>query len=248
MQWQGKELAATEITAFFEAIGETGVYPVTVHDAYLINLANPRPEIYNPSIQAFTEELKRCARLRIPNLIMHPGSHLGSGEEQGMKRIAASIVRALNESSVSGVTILLESTAGQGSNLGYSFEQLQFIIDQSELKGEIGICLDTCHIFNAGYDLRTRKSWQTTKRKFDRIIGLEKLKCIHINDSKREIGSRVDRHARIGQGKIGLEGFRVLLNDPQLRDIPMILEIPGGEEAYREDLILLRTLMTPEKI
>ena len=243
MQWEGKDLSSEEILKFQEAIEETSVVPIAIHDAYLINLASNKPGIYRKSYHAFVDELQRSEHLGVPYLIMHPGSHLGTGESAGITKIAESLESAFKESGINKTTILLETTAGQGTNLGYTFEQLKLIIDESGLQQNIAVCVDTCHIFTAGYDIRTPKSWAKVKKEFDNVIGLEKLKVFHLNDSKREMGSKRDRHERIGKGEIGLAGFAGLLNDPDLRKIPMIMEIPGGEGAYAEDLILLRSLI-----
>jgi deoxyribonuclease-4 len=228
---------------FQQAIEETSVYPMVIHDAYLINLASPKASIYNKSFAAFVDELQRSERLGVPYLVMHPGSHVGSGETEGLKKIALSLDRAVEESRTENTIILLEATAGQGTNLGYTFEQLKFIIDESRLADKVAVCVDTCHIFTAGYDIRSPEAWAKVKQQFDGVIGLDKLKLFHLNDSKRELGSKRDRHERIGQGEIGLDGFRTLLNDPDLKGIPMIMEIPGGENAYQEDLKVLRSLI-----
>jgi deoxyribonuclease-4 len=243
MQWKGKPLTDEEVGKFHAAILETAVYPVAIHDAYLINLASPKAATYKKSFTAFVEELQRSEKLGVPYLIMHPGSHVGSGEGEGLQKIAKSLKKAYHESKVENTTILLEATAGQGTNLGYTFEQLKYIIDESQLNDQVAVCVDTCHIFTAGYDIRNPESWDKVKQQFDQVIGLEKLKVFHLNDSKRELGSKRDRHERIGKGEIGLAGFRALLNDPELRNIPMIMEIPGGEGAYAEDLILLRSIL-----
>ena len=243
MQWKGKELTGEEVEKFQLAIRETAVYPMAIHDAYLINLASPEAAIYNKSYTAFVEELQRSEKLGVSYLIMHPGSHVSSGESEGLKKIAISLEKAFQESKIEHTTILLEATAGQGTNLGYTFEQLKFIIDESHLDDHVAVCVDTCHIFTAGYDIRNPEAWAKVKQKFDQVIGLDKLKVFHLNDSKRELGSKRDRHERIGKGEIGLGGFRTLLNDPDLREIPMIMEIPGGEGAYAEDLKLLRSII-----
>ncbi|OGB69966.1 MAG: hypothetical protein A2Y94_08965 [Caldithrix sp. RBG_13_44_9] len=243
MQWWGRSLSSEEVDKFQRAVAETGVIPIVVHDSYLINLAGTDKLIYQKSFEAVVDELQRCEILRIPYLVMHPGSHLGEGEQKGLDQLADALRQCYEEAGVLKTSILLETTAGQGSNLGYTFEQLKYLIDQSGLKEKIGVCLDTCHIFAAGYDLRNKKVWESSKQKFERIIGLERLKIIHANDSKKDMGSRVDRHARIGEGEIGLRGFATLLKDPDLREIPFILEIPGGEEAYREDIYLLRKMI-----
>jgi deoxyribonuclease-4 len=242
MQWRGRSLSSEEVAKFQRAIAETGVIPMVVHDSYLINLAGPSRLIYRKSLEALTDELQRCETLQIPYLVMHPGSHLGQGEQRGLAQLADALGQCYEKAGVANTAVLLETTAGQGSNLGYNFKQLKFLMDHSGLKERIGVCLDTCHVFAAGYDLRSKKAWESSKRKFDRIIGLENLKIIHANDSKRELGSKVDRHARIGEGKIGLKGFSILIKDPDLQKIPFILEIPGGDEAYREDLLLLRDM------
>jgi deoxyribonuclease-4 len=243
MQWKGKPLSKQEIAKFREAVARTGIIPITVHDSYLINLASPKKTTYNQSFEAFVDELERCEMLQIPYLVMHPGSHLESGEKKGLNKIATSIQKAYQMSGIQRTTVLLETTAGQGTNLGYTFEQLNHIIHKTELEGNIGVCLDTCHVFAAGYDIRTKAAWKKTKKVFDRVIGLEKLKVIHLNDSMKNLGSRVDRHTRIGRGEIGLKGFTHILNDRELREVPMILEIPGGKLAYKKDLKILRGLV-----
>jgi len=242
LQWKGKKISQKEVDQFREAIAETDVYPMTIHDSYLINLASPDPETYRKSFQAFIDELKRCDLLGITYLVMHPGSHMGRGDAAGITAIAESLRKSYTDAECQNTVILLETTAGQGTNLGSTFEQLRDIMDQSRLEDRIAVCVDTCHIFAAGYDLRTVESWNETKTRFDRILGLEKLKVFHLNDSLQELGSRVDRHARIGKGKIGLAGFSALVNDPDLSHIPMILEIPGGNKAYQQDIRKLRRL------
>ncbi len=243
MQWKARPLTRDDVEKFHQAVQETGVQPVTVHDAYLINLGTANPVTYRRSYQAFVEELRRCEMLEIPYLVMHPGSHMGEGEEAGIQRIAESIRQAYQESGVERTVVLLETTAGQGTNLGYRFEQIAQIMERTGLDEKIAVCVDTCHIFAAGYDIRTFETYQQTKARFDQLIGLDKLKVFHVNDSKRELGSRIDRHARIGQGEIGLDAFRLLVNDPDFRTTPMILEIPGGNDAYAEDIRLLRQLV-----
>jgi deoxyribonuclease-4 len=243
LQWKGKKTRQEEVDQFRAAIAETGVYPITVHDSYLINLASPNPETFRKSFNAFTDELRRCEFLGISYLVMHPGSHMGRGEAAGITTIAEALRKSYTDAECQSTVVLLETTAGQGTNLGSTFEQLRDIIDQSRLEDRIAVCVDTCHIFAAGYDLRTMESWSETKARFDRILGLKNLKVFHLNDSLQELGSRVDRHARIGKGKIGLAGFSALVNDPDLRHIPMILEIPGGNKAYQQDIRKLRKII-----
>lgn len=242
IQWKSKPLAEDELARFTQAVRETKVLPVVVHDSYLINLASPNTIVFHKSFAAVIDELQRCELLKIPYLVMHPGAHLGRGEKEGMNQIADSLNKIFKQIGRNKTILLLETTAGQGSHLGYTFEQLKYIIDRSEGSEKIGVCLDTAHIFAAGYDLRTQKSWEISKKQFDKIIGLQKLKIIHVNDSKKDLGSRIDRHDRIGKGTIGSKGFSILLKDPDLQKIPFILEIPGGEKAYKEDLRLLKKL------
>jgi deoxyribonuclease IV len=244
-QWKAKPLGHEEIARFFEEQKNTGVTVACAHDSYLINLASPDAELYDKSIDAFGIELERCAVLQIPNLVMHPGSHVGSGEEAGLKRIAESFNKLFNRLSDNKTVVCLETTAGQGTNLGYRFEQLAQIMEMVEDKNRMGICLDTCHVFAAGYPLKDEKEYKATIKQFDRILGLERLKVIHLNDSKKSFGSKVDRHEHIGQGELGLEPFRHLMNDRRMAKIPMILETPKGEELLEdiENLKILRSLV-----
>lgn len=241
-QWSGRPYPDEELEIYFRLREETGIHPALVHDTYLINLASPDAETLKKSLAAFTDEIRRTATLKIPYLVAHPGSHAGSGEEAGVRRVAESLRRCWDSAAVSGVMILLETTAGQGSNLGYTFAQLRDMIALSGVEAHLGVCIDTCHVFAAGYDIRTAQGWEKTVQEFDRIIGLVKLKAFHFNDSLHTLGSRKDRHERIGRGEIGAEGFRLILNDARVNRRPMILEIPGGHDADREDLELLRAL------
>lgn len=243
-QWLGRDYTAEELDKYFQAIAETGVWPVMIHTSYLINLAATNPATLEKSVTALIDELKRAATLKIPYVVLHPGSHLNAGEAAGLKAIAANLRKVVEASATPSVTVLLEATAGQGSNLGYTFEQLRDIMAESGVSERLGVCLDTCHIFAAGYDIRTAAAWQQTRAAFDKIIGRDKLRGFHLNDSKHPPGSRKDRHERIGQGELGLEAFRVILNDPQVNHLPMILEVPGGTEAYAQDLQRLRDLAT----
>jgi deoxyribonuclease-4 len=192
-------------------------------------------------MRVFVEELEHCQQLEIPYLVIHPGSHVGSGEEAGSRRIAQSLDQAREQAGGHRVEVLLEITAGQGTNLGHSFEQLAQLLDSVADDSWLGICFDTCHAFAAGYELRTREGYEATFRELDELIGLERLKVIHLNDAKGELGSRLDRHHHIGRGKLGLEPFRLLLNDDRFRDLPMVLETPKGPE-YQEDRENLRVL------
>jgi len=244
-QWRAKKLTSKEIRLFFAAIETTGVSVSVSHTSYLINVASPNPDLREKSYLSLKEEMERCNLLNVPNLVMHPGSHTGSGEETGLAHIAESINRLFDELPENKVTLLLETTAGQGTNLGYCFEQLAQLIDAVDDDRRLGICLDTCHVLAAGYPLVDPKDYESTIKSFNDVVGLQRLRIIHVNDSKRELGSKIDRHEHIGKGHIGHDGFRNLVNDQRLRDIPMILETPKGEELTEdiENLAILRGLV-----
>jgi deoxyribonuclease-4 len=236
-QWSAKKISAEDVEQFKQEAQRTKIMPVA-HDGYLINLASPKSWIRKKSIAALNEELVRCDQLGIPYLIIHPGSHLGKGEKEGIKKIADGLNQILNKSKFKA-KILLETTAGQGTNLGYKFEQLADIRKLIKKKNQIGFCLDTCHIFAAGYDLRKKQVYAKTIKEFDQVAGLKNLYIIHANDSKKELGSRVDRHEHIGQGLIGKEAFKLLLSDKKLINIPKILETPKDRV---NDLKILKKL------
>jgi len=245
-QWQPKTPSPAEIEAFKVRRRQTPGIPVASHDSYLINLASPKQEAADKSIAAFAGELRRCAALTIEYLVIHPGSHLGEGVEAGLKRFTANLDRAFAEADTGQqVMVLLETTAGQGTNLGASFEELATIITTSAFPKQFGVCYDTCHTFAAGYDIRTPKAYAKTMTEFDRVIGLERLKFFHLNDASKGLGSRIDRHTHIGQGEITVEGFRNLVNDPRFADHPMVLETPKSDDLHedRENLNLLRSLL-----
>ncbi len=244
-QWRAAKFQPDDIDRFFELIEQTGITVATAHTSYLINIASPDEPLNRKSYRSLKEEMERCEILKIPNLVMHPGSHVGSGEETGMNKIAENINLLFSELVNNSVTLLLEATAGQGTNLGYTFEQLAYMIDRVENKDQIGVCLDTCHIFAAGYDLVDLKGYKKTIQSFDEIVGLDRLRIIHVNDSMKELGSKRDRHQHIGQGFIGLDGFRNVVNDRRLKKIPMILETPKGEDLAEdiENLRVLRSLV-----
>ena len=244
-QWKAKELKQDEVDQYFEALAETGVTIACSHNSYLINIASPDPALEEKSYLSLKEEVERCNRLKIPNLVMHPGSHVGSGEEPGMDRIARNIDRLFAALPDNTVNLCLETTAGQGSNLGCTFEQLAYIIDRVDNKAQVGVCLDTCHIFAAGYPITERADYLATVRHFDRTVGLDYLKVIHVNDSKKPFAARRDRHEHIGKGEIGLEAFRHLVNDRRLKKVPMVLETPKEAELKEdvENLKLLRSLI-----
>lgn len=246
-QWKAAPLTDEEIRAFGLAWDEADRMPVASHASYLINLGSSREEQVRKSIAAFVDELQRCAALAIPHVVFHPGSHGGAGVEAGLAHVAAHLdqVIELAGDACTSVTILLETTAGQGTGLGYRFEELATILEQSNYQDRLGICVDTCHIFAAGYDIRTPATYTATFAEFDRLIGIERIRFFHLNDSKKELGSRVDRHEHIGLGHIGLEGFHQLLTDPRFAGHPMTLETPKGKDLAedRENLAVLRSLV-----
>ena len=242
-QWRAKELTAEEVTTFAETRRQTRVRTLLAHDSYLINLASPDETLYRRSITAFSEELRRAEKLGLDYLVTHPGAHVGSGEEAGLKRVAAALDEVHQDCPRFHVQILLETTAGQGSCLGHRFEHLAWLLEQVAEPERVGVCLDTCHVFAAGYGLASPAAYRATFKTFDQIIGLERLRAFHLNDSRKPLGSRVDRHAHIGNGCLGLEPFRRLVNDRRFRELPMILETPKEEEGVEDmDAINLRTL------
>ena len=239
-QWVAKPLESKTIDAFHKNMELAGILPkhVLPHDSYLINLGHPEAEKLEKSRAAFIDELERCQILGLDKLNFHPGSHLVkipkkdpeymdklmAAELHCLDVIADSMNLAIEATKDSGVKLVIENTAGQGSNLGYKFEHLGYIIDKIEEKSRVGVCLDTCHTFTAGYDLRTREAYDKTMDEFERIVGSQYLMGMHINDSKPKLGSRVDRHQSLGQGEIGWDAFRFIMNDPRMDDIPLVLE------------------------
>jgi deoxyribonuclease-4 len=244
-QWRGKEVTEADAHLFREKRQTSGLHDIVSHDIYLVNLGAPPGEVRDKSLAAFHEEMVRCTRLGIDKIVMHPGAHTGDGEETGLRRIIEAFDLLFAAAPDFTGTVLLETTAGQGSNLGYRFEQLQAIMAGSAFPGRFGVCLDTCHIFAAGYDLTTREGYDRTFAEFDRIIGLDRLRAFHVNDSKKGLNCRVDRHEHIGRGAMGLAPFRFLMNDPRFEKIPKILETPKGDSVEMDavNLKLLRGLV-----
>jgi deoxyribonuclease IV len=244
-QWQGKPLLDEDIAQFRAEQQRTGFGPLIVHDSYLINLASPKDDLWKKSIAAFADELERCAALGIPYLVTHPGAHTGSGEEVGLQREADALNRLFETGTGGDTLVLLETTAGQGTCLGHRFEHLATLIELVGQPERIGICVDTCHLLAAGYDIRTPDACAATFAEFDRVVGIERIKAFHLNDSQKDLGSRVDRHSHIGTGYVGLEGFRAIVNDPRFAEIPMILETPKGDDLAEdiENLAKLRGLI-----
>lgn len=239
-RWEGKPIDQEQISKWKEALSETGISKVMSHDSYLINLGAPDPENLAKSRKAFREEAKRCVQLEISFLNFHPGAALKEDPKLCLDRICESLFEAEEVIEGSGLELLLETTAGQGSAVGWRFEELAYIIDKVKGKLPIGVCIDTCHIFAAGYDIRTAKAWDHTLKEFDKIVGLKFLKAFHLNDSLKDLGSRVDRHQDLGKGMIGIECFKFLMTDPRTREIPKYLETPGGPEVWKLEIELLR--------
>jgi deoxyribonuclease-4 len=240
-QWKARELSDADVAAFLQAQEETGIPCLASHDTYLINPAAEDPEILQKSREALADELVRSSRLRIPFVVMHEGACGAAGEEEALERLVESVRFALEHSPEDGSVLLLETTAGQGRCLGYRFEHIARVLDALGRPNRLGVCLDTCHLFAAGYDLRDAESYEGTIGELDRLVGLDRVRLIHANDSKKELGSRVDRHAHIGQGCIGPEGFRLLLTDPRLAHVPVVLETPKEGDMDPVNLRALRT-------
>ena len=248
-QWRAKELQPDEAAKFKQTLADSPVGHPLSHSSYLINLAAPDKALWKKSIDAFVIELQRADLLGIPYVVLHPGAYTTSSERRGL----AAIARALDEIHAQTKSLssrcLLETTAGQGSTLGWRFEQLAEIIGQTRDPDRLGICLDTCHVFAAGYPLAAEKEYKATMREFDQVVGIQQIKAIHLNDSKRELGSRVDRHEHIGRGRLGKNAFANLLADRRFRNVPMYLETPKGQEKGTDldvvNLKLLRKLAKP---
>ncbi|MFH1985365.1 MAG: deoxyribonuclease IV [Pseudomonadota bacterium] len=244
--WAERTVTNEDRAALDRARQETGITRILSHTAYLINLASPDDALHRRSVDALAAELARCAALGIGEVVMHPGAHTGSGADAGLRRVISGIDAALDRQPDAAVRLLVETTAGQGTGIGHTFEQLAAIIDGVSQKQRLGVCLDTCHVFAAGYDIRDAEAVAIVLDIFDALIGLERLHALHINDAKREAGSRVDRHAHIGEGCIGLAGFKALMNDSRLAGIPKVLETPkegGGRDWDRINFDRLRRLV-----
>ena len=244
-QWAAKPLDPAVVDRFHEQKANAGVTNLVAHDSYLINVASPDPANWEKSRNALLIELQRCDLLGVPYLVSHPGAHMNSDLDEAIARVAEAINR-INEDRPDGdTTLLIETTAGQGTTLGRSFEEIAAIIDQVEDKARIGVCFDTCHVFVAGYDIRDAESYNATMQQFDDIVGLEWLKVLHLNDAKKGLGSKLDRHAHIGEGELGLEAFRLLMNDPRFEGTPGVLETPKGDnnEEDARNMATLRGLV-----
>lgn len=233
-QWRAKELTDADIERFQAALKEHGIKHPISHDSYLINLASPDDELWKKSIDAFVIELQRAERFGIPYVVAHPGAFTSSSEEAGISRIATGLDEVHRQTPDIGAQCLLETTAGQGSNLGWRFEHLAEILEQTSEPDRVGVCFDTCHVFAAGYAMGTEKEYKATMKSLNATVGVKKVSAFHLNDSLKPLGSRVDRHAGIGRGEMGVEPFRFLLNDRRFKKVPMYMETPKGEEEGRE--------------
>ena len=244
-QWSAKKITEKDADLFKSTVRSSRIKSVVAHAAYLINIGSPKKDVSKKSMQALSSELIRCEKLAIPHLVLHPGSHLNTNEQECLERIANNL-NEIFDRTPGKTTILLETMAGQGSSVSYSFEHIAQIFNHSSFKHRLGVCFDTCHAFVAGYDFRTPKSYENMWKMFDNIIGLKKLKLIHINDSKKGLGTHVDRHEHIGKGKLGLQAFKLLFNDKRFFDIPKILETPKNTlEDDAKNITIIKKLILP---
>jgi deoxyribonuclease-4 len=246
MQWRSRPLRAEEIAAFKKLRADAGIAPVFAHDSYLINLGATNPVTLRMSIEAMVDELQRAGALGLPFVVSHPGAHMGAGEDAGLRRIAESLKEVFRQTRGSPVKVALETTAGQGTNLGYRFEHLADLIARVGPE-RLAVCVDTCHLLAAGYDIRTPRTFAAVAKEFGRVIGWKFLAALHLNDSKTPLGSRVDRHEHIGKGHVGREAFRLVLNHPHFSRVPGVLETPKGNfedvsPLDKANLRLLRSL------
>ncbi len=239
-QWKGKPISEKEVALWKEQLEITGIREVMSHDSYLINLGSNKPELLAKSCTAFEDEIKRCLQLDLAYLNFHPGAATGDSEENCLNRIVDSLLSMEPLVSKGSLRLLIEATAGQGSTMGYSFEHLGYLVERVQNRIPIGVCIDTCHIFAAGYDIRTEDAWNQTLKEFDKHVGIKNLCALHVNDSKNPLGSRKDRHASLGKGEIGMESFKVMMTHPKLKNIPKYLETPDGDLYWKEEIAKLR--------
>jgi deoxyribonuclease-4 len=240
-QWRAKPLSETEIREFKSARERTGIM-VVAHGSYLINIGSPESGLWRRSVAALKEETRRAGQLGIPFLVIHPGAHKGAGEKQGLGRVISGLNRVLAETDDLGVRIIVENTAGQGTVLGHSFEHLAEILRESDHSGRLGVCLDTCHAFAAGYDMRNSRLYAGVIDELDRVVGLDRLKVLHLNDCKQGLGSRIDRHEHIGKGTLGLECFRSVMTDERFGHVPKLIETPNTLSGRKMDPVNLGIL------
>lgn len=249
-QWKGKIFEEEEIVRFLSLRKKSSISKILAHDSYLINLASGSPALRTKSIHALINEMERCRILSIPYIIMHPGAHLGIGEDEGIKNIVNSLnIIVLEKTDGWPVDIAIETTAGQGTSIGCRFEHLSRIVDGVKNKERIKVCLDTCHIFAAGYNISTAEGYDSVMKEFDRVVGIDRLVCFHVNDCKKGLGSRVDRHEHIGKGALGQLPFRLLMNDKRFENVPKIIETPKDKDMKndRRNLAVLRKMADDKK-
>ncbi len=244
-RWQSPALTDEHVAAFRQVRGETGIDPVVAHGAYLINLGSPDEALWERSLAMAADELLRAGRLGLDAYVLHPGAHMGAGEEAGLERIAAGLRSLLDDPQTGSVRILLEITSGSGTHLGYRLEHLAWLIDHAGGGERLGVCLDTAHLYGAGYALATHDDYRSFWSEFEALIGFGRLGAIHLNDSKKKLGSRGDRHEQLGEGLVGIEAFYRLVNDPRLVHVPMILETPKSDDLHEDvqNLAFLRNLV-----
>ena len=242
LQWKTRPVSVVEASDFKRAMADSGLQFAVAHASYLINLASPDWTTLARSRRALLGEVRRCHALGIPCLVLHPGSHMGAGEAAGIHRVVASLDHVFERAEGLAVEVLLEATAGQGSSLGHRFEHLAEIVSRSRFPGRLGVCLDTCHLLAAGYDIASPLGFGRTVREVDAVVGLSRVKAIHLNDARAGLGSRLDRHAPIGRGHLGLAAFRRLLRDARFQGVPMLLETPGPLAEWKREIALLRRL------
>ncbi len=241
-QWKASPIDPEAAELFRERYKESGLKQVVAHDSYLINVGSPDPELWEKSRAALQDELVRCDQLGVPYLVAHPGAHMNEGVDAGVARIAEAINRVHLELPDGEAMVLLETTAGAGTVIGRTFEELAMIIDQVDDKDRMGVCFDTCHVFAAGYEIRNEADYKKTMQSFDEVIGLERLKAFHLNDSQNALGTRKDRHADIGDGEIGLDAFGFIVNDKRFADVPGLLETPKDSDDDGSDMRNIATL------
>ena len=240
-QWESKPIDSSSTVSFKESKAKSNVKYMNVHASYLLNLVTPDDNVFNKSVSSLLDDMKRAEMLGIKDIVVHPGSHMGSGETLGIARIAQAINIIFKENEF--CNLLLETTSGQGTSIGWKFEHIRDIISKIKDSGRAFVCYDTCHTFAAGYDIRTKESFEETFGSFDRTIGISKIKLFHINDSKNELGTRKDRHEFLGKGFIGMEAFKMLVNDLRFKDSPMILEVPGDYDDFKKEIRNLKSLI-----
>ncbi len=238
--WHAKEISEEAVALWEEAQHTTGIKTVMSHDSYLINLGCPHADNLKKSRQAFQKELERCHLLKLAFLNFHPGAALDGSEEECLATIVESLLEIEKLASEGPTRLLIESTAGQGSSVGDQFEHLGYLVDALHKKIPIGVCLDTCHLYAAGYDISSMEGWKAVLKEFDKIVGLKHLYALHVNDSMKPLGSHVDRHAPLGQGEIGIDCFKAMMQHPDLRDLPKYLETPEGPPLWKKEIAMLR--------